>query len=89
MTDDKQGGEPIELTDEGEQDVKCLEFSELKQRHNAMEGRVGLVKHDLSRMYISKEEVTIPKDVEPEDDDDTTAPKKDGLLSPWAAKGGS
>jgi hypothetical protein len=78
----------IELTTEGEQKVKCLEFSEQKQRHNEMDDRVALLKHDLSRMYISKEEVEVPKDVEPEEDDGTSSKPSDGLMSPWAAKGG-
>jgi hypothetical protein len=78
----------VALTDEGEQDVPCMEFSELKQRHNAMEGRVGLVKCELSRMYISKDEVTEPRDAEPEEDDDgTTNNTSGGISAPWNSKG--
>jgi KaiC/GvpD/RAD55 family RecA-like ATPase len=80
----------IPLTTEGEQDVNTLEFSEQKQRHNAMEDRVALLKHDLARMYISKEEVFEPADADPEDDgdDSSTKPSSGVIMSPWAAKGG-
>ena len=82
----------VPLTTEGEQDVKCVMFSELKQRHNSMEDRHSLLKHDLSRMYISKEEVFEPQDAEAEMEEDngsSSAPAKSGIISPWAAKTGS
>lgn len=82
----------VPLTTEGEQDVKCIMFSELKQRHNAFEGRSSLMKHDLSRMYISKEEVFVPQDSEEDVKDDNTgrtSPADSGIISPWASKTGS
>lgn len=83
----------VPLTTEGEQNVNCVMFAEQKQRHNAMEDRTALVKHELSRMYISKEEVFMPEDIdeEVEAENGNTLQKSGsgtGVLAPWAAKGG-
>ena len=79
----------VPMSASGEKDVKCLLFAEQKQRHNSMEDRKMLVKHDLSRMFISKEEVEVPNDAEVEVQKDDNDTKQKGILSPWKAKGGT
>lgn len=76
----------VPVTMQGEQDVPCIKFSEQKQRHNANENRAVLVKHELSRMFISKDIVEVPNDADKESDDsgmestDSNAP-----ISPFVA----
>jgi hypothetical protein len=81
----------VPVSEVGEQNVRCIQFAEQKQRHNAMEDRTMLLKHELSRMYISKEEVVIPNDAEEEVKDDNDSPKQPQgkVMAPWEAKGGS
>lgn len=78
----------VPLTRTGEQNVPCLLFAEQKQRHNAMEDRTMFVRHQLSRMYISKEEILPAEDSEEVTEDDTSD-KVGKILSPWKAKGGT
>jgi replicative DNA helicase len=53
-----------------------LEFTEMKARHGAMEGRKMIVEVDLSRMWVSNNELVGLKEIE--DADTVDAPKNDG-----------
>jgi len=54
-----------------------LEFTELKSRHGAMEGRKMIVRADLSRMFVSQEEIENIQEVEDADAAEAnTGPKK-------------
>lgn len=51
-----------------EEPVTCLEFQEMKARHGAMEGRKMVIEVDLSRMWISDNEVQNILEIEEADD---------------------
>lgn len=53
-----------------------MEFTEMKARHGAMEGRKMTVEVDLGRMWISNNEIVGLKEIE--DADTVDAPKNDG-----------
>lgn len=82
----------VPLTEDGEENVPCLRFNEHKQRHAAMEEREAYVKHELGRMFISKETVELPQDVDAEPDEAGDTPdheKGDAgkIKAPWQTKG--
>jgi hypothetical protein len=65
-----------------------IQFTEMKARHGAMEGRKMVMECDLARMYISNTEIEGVKDVETATDDN--APRGGGktkILSQAAVKG--
>jgi len=59
----------VKVTDALGQNKVGLEFTEMKARHGAMEGRKMIVECDLSRMYISDREIEGVKDIETVTDD--------------------
>ena len=79
----------VPLTDTGQQNIPCILFAEQKQRHNAMEDRSMFVRHDLSRMYISKDQVMMAEDAEEEVENDNSTNEPGKIIAPWRAKTGN
>lgn len=82
--------EYVQMDAEGNTKIECLAFKELKMRHSAMEDREVRLSVDLSRMFISEEEVFIPKDASievAEDDDQPRGKKRKKGKSNWEVKG--
>jgi replicative DNA helicase len=61
------GGRRVKVTQAGGEELKGLEFTELKARHDAMEERSMIIECDLRRMFLSDN--VIENYVELEDDD--------------------
>lgn len=70
------GVRKVQVTVANNEQKTGMEFTEMKARHGAMEGRKMIVEVDLSRMWISDREIENIKDIE--DADTADAPKNNG-----------
>ncbi len=64
------GVRKVQVTVANQEQKTGLEFTEMKARHGAMEGRKMVVEVDLSRMYISNKEIENIKEIEDADASD-------------------
>lgn len=82
------GARKVQVTDASGQQKTGMEFTEMKARHGAMEGRKMIVECDLSRMVVSNIEIEGVKDIETVTDQQTpNNGKKAKIMGQYRAKG--
>lgn len=77
----------VMVTSAGGEQVVGLEFTEMKSRHGAMEGRQMILRADLSRMYVSNEVIENVQEIEDVDPADVASGPAPAIKGPVRGRG--